>query len=225
MADKKTPLYEIHKKLGAKIIPFAGYYMPVMYNSINAEHLRVRSSVGMFDITHMGEFEITGPGAKDFVQRIVTNDLNKLVLNQVMYACMCQEDGGIVDDLLVYNLKDRILLVVNASNIDKDMAYIKKYLPNNGVTFTDVSDQTALIAIQGPKSKDVFAELSDYPIADLKYYHADNALFAEEDILFSRTGYTGEDGIELYLPDDKAVKVWEAVYDTETSLDGGPVGL
>jgi len=125
MTEKKTPLYDIHKQLGAKIIPFAGYLMPVLYDSINAEHLRVRNAVGMFDITHMGEFEITGPGAKDFVQRLVTNDINKLDVNQIMYTCMCREDGGIIDDLLVYNLKDRVLLVVNASNIAKDFAHIQ----------------------------------------------------------------------------------------------------
>jgi len=224
MTEKKTPLYDIHKQLGAKIIPFAGYLMPVLYDSINAEHLRVRNAVGMFDITHMGEFEITGPGAKDFVQRLVTNDINKLDVNQIMYTCMCREDGGIIDDLLVYNLKDRVLLVVNASNIAKDFAHIQKHLIDN-VVLVDHSNETALIAVQGPKTADVIAQLSDYPLADLKYYHADNAVIAGESVLLSRTGYTGENGVELYMSNESAAKVWQAAFEIVKKLDGGPVGL
>ena len=224
MAEKKTPLYNIHKQLGAKIVPFAGYLMPVLYDSINAEHLRVRNAVGMFDITHMGEFEITGSGAKDFVQRLVTNDINRLAVNQVMYTCMCRQDGGIIDDLLVYNLKDRLLLVVNASNIAKDFAHIQKHLTDN-VVLTDRSDETALIAIQGPKTAEVIAQLSDYPLTGLKYYYADNAVVAGESVLLSCTGYTGEDGVELYMPNESAVKVWQAAFEIIKKLDGGPVGL
>jgi aminomethyltransferase len=225
MAEKATPLYDIHKKLGAKIIPFAGYLMPVMYDSITAEHLRVRSAVGMFDVSHMGEFEVTGPGAIDFIQHVVTNNFEKLVTNQIMYTCMCFEDGGIVDDLLVYNLEDKIFMVVNASNTDKDFAHLKKYLPAEGVKLTDVSDQTALIAIQGSKTADIFTRLSDYPLADLKYYHADYAEFAGERVLVSRTGYTGEDGLELYMPNRIAAKTWEAAYQIVNEYGGGPAGL
>ncbi|MCD6162799.1 MAG: glycine cleavage system aminomethyltransferase GcvT [candidate division Zixibacteria bacterium] len=224
MTDKKTPFYDIHKNVGAKIIPFAGYLMPVMYDSINAEHLRVRNSVGMFDITHMGEFEVTGTKAKDFVQSIATNDVNKLVENQVLYTCMCNEAGGIIDDLLVYNLKDKILLVVNASNIAKDYAHIQKYLPAD-VELNDVSDQTALIAIQGPKSDDVLSKMTDYPIADLKYYHAAYVSLVGEKVLLSKTGYTGENGYELYISYDKAVKIWETASDLVKQFGGGPIGL
>ena len=224
MADKKTPLYDIHEELGAKIVPFAGYLMPVMYDSINAEHLRVRRAVGMFDISHMGEFEVSGPKAKEFVQRIVTNDVNRLRENQVMYTCMCLENGGIVDDLLVYNLKDKILLVVNAANIAKDFAHIKKYLLS-GAELTDISDQTALIAIQGPKADAVLTELTSYPVADLEYYHAGYADVLGKNILLSKTGYTGENGYELYIPNSEAVKIWQTAYPVVKSLGGSPIGL
>ncbi len=224
MSEKKTPFYDIHRQLNAKIVPFAGYLMPVMYDSINAEHLRVRSKVGMFDISHMGEFTVTGPGAKDFVQKFVTNDINKLTENQIMYTCMCYEDGGIVDDLLVYNLKDHILLVVNGSNIDKDFAHIQKYAPNN-IELVNRSDEIALIAVQGPLSQAVLGRLTDYPLDNLKYYNADYAKIAGENLLFSRTGYTGEDGFEIYIPSSKAVKIWEPIYRIINELGGSPIGL
>jgi aminomethyltransferase len=153
MSDKQTPFYHIHQKLGAKIIPFAGYLMPVMYDSITAEHLRVRNSVGLFDLTHMGEFELTGSGAKDFTQKLVTNDVSKLAPNQVMYTCMCYEDGGIVDDLLVYNLKDRISLCVTASNIANDFAHIEKHKPAN-VNLTNLSDQDRASGDTGPDGRE-----------------------------------------------------------------------
>jgi len=224
MSEKKTPFYDIHRQLNAKIVPFAGYLMPVMYDSINAEHLRVRSKVGMFDISHMGEFTVTGNGAKDFVQHLVTNDVFKLAENQVLYTCMCYENGGIVDDLLVYNLKDHILLVVNGANIDKDFAHIQKYAPNN-VQLVNRSDETALIAVQGPLSQDVLGRLTDYPLGNLKYYNADCADIAGEKLLFSRTGYTGEDGFEIYIPSAKAVKIWEPLYQIINELGGSPIGL
>lgn len=224
MSDKQTPFYNIHQKLGAKIIPFAGYLMPVMYDSITAEHLRVRNSVGLFDLTHMGEFELTGPGAKDYVQKFVTNDVSKLAPNQVMYTCMCYEDGGIVDDLLVYNLKDRIYLVVNASNMAKDFAHIEKHKPAN-VKLTNLSDQTALLAIQGPLAEKVMRQITDYPLETIKYYYAAEGKVAGEQVLFSRTGYTGEDGFELYFPNALGPKMWEAIYGKITALGGGAIGL
>lgn len=224
MAEKKTPFYDIHCRLGAKIIPFAGYLMPVMYDSMIAEHMRVRQAVGIFDLTHMGEFEIKGPGARAFVQRLVTNDLNRLSENQVMYTCMCYEDGGIVDDLLVYNFADRIFLVVNASNIAKDYDHIEKHLPRD-VQLKNISDETSLIAVQGPLAEKVMSSLTDYPLENLKYYHAAFAAVAGEEIMFSRTGYTGEDGFELYIPNHLAEKLWEACYGAVVDNGGGPVGL
>ncbi len=224
MTEKKTPFYDIHCRLGAKMITFAGYLMPVMYDSMIAEHMRVRQAVGIFDLTHMGEFEISGPGARAFVQNLVTNDLDRLVENQVMYTCMCYEDGGIVDDLLVYNFKDRIFMVVNASNIAKDYAHIEKYL-TDGVRLRNISDETSLIAIQGPQAAGVMSSLTDFPIAELKYYHAAFGRVAGEKIMFSRTGYTGEDGFELYIPNRLAEKLWEACYEAVVDNGGGPVGL
>jgi len=221
---KKTPFYDIHKELNAKIIPFAGYLMPVMYDSITAEHKRVRTTVGLFDLSHMGEFEITGAGAKDFIQHLVTNDLDRLIENQVMYTCMCYENGGIVDDLLVYNLKDRFLLVVNAANINKDFAHIQKHLPN-GIKLTNSSDETALLAIQGPLASDVLAKLTDYPLDNLKYYHADYVTVAGNRILLSRTGYTGEDGFELYFSKKLAEKMWEPIFKVVKQKGGGAIGL
>lgn len=224
MPEKKTPFYDIHKRLNAKIIPFAGYLMPVMYNSITAEHQLVRTKVGLFDLSHMGEFEIAGARAKEFIQRLVTNDLNRLVENQVMYTCMCYEDGGIVDDLLVYNLKDHFLLVVNASNIDKDFAHIQKYLPDD-VMLINCSDETAMLAIQGPLATDVLVKLTDYPLADLKYYHADYVTVTGNRIFLSRTGYTGEDGFELYFPGELAEKIWDVTFEVVKQRAGGPIGL
>lgn len=224
MSDKRTPFYDIHKELGAKIVPFAGYLMPVMYDSINAEHQRVRQSVGMFDISHMGEFIVKGEGAKDFVQKLVTNDISKLAVNQVMYTAMCYEDGGIVDDLLVYNMADHIMLVVNASNIDKDFAHISKYKSDN-VELINASDDVALIAVQGPKSQELMAKLADYPYDNLKYYNADYIKIAGVEFIFSRTGYTGEDGFELYIPADKATVVWEPIYKLVKEMGGSPIGL
>ena len=224
MSDKRTPFYDMHQKLGAKIIPFAGYLMPVMYDSITAEHQRVRTTVGMFDISHMGEFTVTGKGAEDFIQRLVTNDVKKLVENQVMYTCMCYEHGGIVDDLLVYKLKDHYLLVVNASNIDKDFAHIKSHVPAD-VKLTNISDDIALIAIQGPLAVKVMAQLCDYPLDSLKYYNAANTEISGQKILFSRTGYTGEDGFELYIPAASAGKIWDDVYTLVKERDGSAIGL
>jgi aminomethyltransferase len=224
MSDKRTPFYDMHQKLGAKIIPFAGYLMPVMYDSITAEHLRVRSTVGMFDISHMGEFTVSGPGAEAFVQRLVTNDVTKLVENQVMYSCMCYEHGGIVDDLLVYKLKDHYLLVVNASNIDKDFAHIQSHAPDD-VKLTDISDSIALIAIQGPLAAEVTGKICDYPLDSLKYYNAAPITINGTEVLLSRTGYTGEDGFELYIPAQSAGKIWADVYSLVKERDGGPIGL
>lgn len=221
---KKTPFYDVHKKLNAKMVPFAGYFMPVMYDSITAEHKRVRTTAGLFDLSHMGEFKITGAGAKDFIQRLVTNNLNRLVENQVMYTCMCYEDGGIVDDLLVYNLKDHFLLVVNATNIGKDFAHIQKHIPGD-VKLINRSDETALLAIQGPLASNVLTKLTDYPLDDLKYYHADLANVAGNRILLSRTGYTGEDGFELYFPQKLAENMWEPIFKAVKQQGGGPIGL
>ena len=222
---KKTPFYDIHKKLNAKIVEFAGYQMPIQYRSITEEHKRVRESVGLFDLSHMGEFRITGHGALPFVQYAVTNDVGKLGLGQVLYTCLCYPDGGIVDDLLVYNLGDEFFLVVNASNMEKDFAYLMSLKKHDDVKLENISDQTALLAIQGPVAEKVLGKLTDYDLQSLPYYWSATAEIAGIEMLFSRTGYTGEDGFELYCLPKHAGHLWDTVSEAAREFDGEPIGL
>jgi aminomethyltransferase len=222
---KKTAFYDIHQKAGAKIVEFAGYYMPVQYRSITEEHKRVRKSVGLFDLSHMGEFIVSGPGAKQFVQSAVTNDVNTLGLGQVMYTCMCYPHGGIVDDLLVYNLGDILFLVVNASNIDKDFAHLESLKKTDDIKLVNISDETALLAIQGPDAEKVLAKMTKYDLPSIPFYWSAQGEIAGVDMLFSRTGYTGEDGFELYFAPKHAVKLWNAAADAAKEFEGEPIGL
>jgi aminomethyltransferase len=222
---KKTPFYDIHQKAGGKIVEFAGYYMPVQYRSITEEHKRVRKSVGLFDLSHMGEFHVSGHGARQFLQTAVTNDIYKLDIGQVLYTCLCYPDGGIVDDLLVYNLGDTFYLVVNASNIDKDFAYLQSLIKSSDVKLENLSDETALLAIQGPEAEKVMAKLTDFNLSNMKYYWSATTEIAGVEMLFSRTGYTGEDGFELYLAPKHAEKIWRAAYDAAREFDVEPIGL
>jgi len=223
---KKTTLNNIHKKLGAKLVEFAGYEMPIQYSSIIAEHKAVRNSVGVFDVSHMGEVFITGDKALDFVQHITINDASKLFPGRVQYSAMCYPDGGIVDDLLVYKISDKeFLLVVNASNIEKDFNWMKE---NNkfGVTINNRSDDYSLLAVQGPNSGEVLKKLVPN-MPELEYYHFTKGKVAGTDMIISRTGYTGELGYELYFTGDvtQAEKVWEAVFKSGKEFDIQPVGL
>lgn len=223
---KKTKFYPIHEKLGAKIVDFAGFKMPVLYSSIIAEHKAVRSSVGVFDVSHMGEIFIRGDKALDFVQHITVNDAALLYDGRVQYSAMCYEDGGIVDDLLVYRISEKeFMLVVNASNKDKDFEWMKK---NNsfGVDIVDESDDYSLLAVQGPNSKKTIEKICNKPL-DLEYYHFFNANVAGVEILLSRTGYTGELGYELYFKGDESVaeKVWNALFESGKEFNIQPVGL
>jgi len=222
---KKTPFYDIHKKLGAKIVEFAGYYMPIQYRSITEEHKRVRKSVGLFDLSHMGEFLVSGEGAWQFVQNAVTNDITPLEIGQVLYTCMCYPDGGIVDDLLIYNLGDDYMLVVNASNIEKDFAHLKALIKSDDVRLTDISDQTALLAIQGPDAEKVLAKMTGYDLPSVPFYWSAVSEIAGVEMIFSRTGYTGEDGFELYFATEHADKIWEAASEASKEFDGEPIGL
>ncbi len=196
MSDpKKTPLYEIHRSLGAKIVDFAGFAMPVVYGSIMDEHYAVRERVGLFDVSHMGEFLVTGRDAKEFVNGIITNDCSALLPGALQYTVMCRENGTVVDDLLVYVLaQDRVMLVANASNIEKDFAHVTGFL-RDGVAVTNVSDEYALIAVQGPRSKEVlvacdfFLGVSDQ-IDQLPYYQGLSYEYRGLEVLVSRTGYT-----------------------------------
>jgi len=221
---KRTPYSDYHIALGARMVPFAGYYMPVQYTGIIEEHKAVRNNVGLFDLTHMGEFEVTGPKALDFLQNVTTNDVSDLNVYRIQYTCMTYDDGGIVDDLLLYRLDGRYLMVVNASNVDKDFEWLQKHLID-GATLIDRSDEISLLAIQGPKAQKVMQELTSYPLDDLKYYHAAETEVAGKKIMFSRTGYTGEDGFELYIPPEDGTHMWNAVTEVGRKYDMAMIGL
>ena len=221
---KKTPLSAVHEAAGGKMVPFAGFYMPVSYRGITEEHRKVRSSVGVFDLSHMGEFRVTGPNGLEFLQKVTTNDVTKLAVWDVQYSLMCYPEGGVVDDLLVYRLPDSYLLVVNAANIEKDFNWLVSHTPE-GATLTDESDQTALIAIQGPRAEALMAKLTDFDLPNLGYYKAVRAKVSSREILFSRTGYTGEDGFELYIPPEKADFFWRKIMEAGKEFDIEPIGL
>ena len=223
---KKTKFNSIHKKLGAKMVEFAGYEMPIQYSSIIAEHKAVRNSVGVFDVSHMGEIFITGEKALEFVQYITINDASKLFPGRVQYSAMCYADGGIVDDLLVYKISENeFLLVVNASNIEKDFEWMDD---NNklGVSVKNYSDDYSLLAVQGPNSTEVVKKLIDGEL-ELEYYHFTKGKIAGVEMIISRTGYTGEVGYELYFKGDESIaeKIWNEIFDTGKEFDIQPVGL
>lgn len=223
---KKTTLYNIHQKLGAKIVEFAGFFMPIQYSSIIAEHKAVRNSVGVFDISHMGEILIKGKKALDFIQYITTNDAAKLLPGRVQYSAMLYNDGGIVDDLLVYMISENeYMLVVNASNKDKDYNWMKE---NNqfGVEILDLSDDYTLIAVQGPNSHDTLQKICNR-IIDLEYYHFFEAKCAGVNMIISRTGYTGELGYELYFKgnESEAENVWDKIFEAGKEYNIQPIGL
>src|SRR5450631_4134491 len=210
---KQTALSDIHVKLGAKMVPFAGYLMPVSYEGINAEHETVRKSVGVFDVSHMGEFILKGDKALDLIQRVTSNDASKLHDGKVQYPCLPNEGGGIVDDLLVYRIDEKTyMLVVNASNIEKDWNWISKY-NKWGVEMKNISDRTSLLAIQGPKAAEALQSLTDIDLASMEYYTFKKGAFAGVDnVLVSATGYTGAGGFEIYFDNAHAVHIWDAIF-------------
>jgi aminomethyltransferase len=220
---KRTPLTDTHAALGAKLVPFAGYLMPVQYPSgITAEHNAVRRHAGLFDVSHMGEFIVKGSGAVDFVNHVTTNDVAALAIGQAHYSTILNERGTIEDDCLVYRSDDRIMVVVNASNAAKDFAHMSRYIGRFDATLDDVSDETALLAIQGPKAAEILQKLTDTDLSAVKYYHFTMGSVAGIDgILISRTGYTGEDGFELYFPNENAVAVWNAITESGEVMPAG----
>ena len=225
MSDaKKTPFYDIHVKNHAKIVEFAGYLMPIQFKGIMEEHRKVRSSVGLFDITHMGEFEVWGRDRENFIQKMTTNDVSKLANYQVQYSCMCYDHGGIVDDLLVYRLPDHFFLVVNGACVEKDFKWLSDHLSGD-VELKNISDETCLLAIQGPKAENVLRKLTRYNLSDLKYYWSALGKINGVEMLFSRTGYTGEDGFELYFSPPHAEKMWNATVEAGREFDIEPIGL
>jgi aminomethyltransferase len=221
---RKTALHDRHVSLGARMVPFAGFQMPLQYAGQLAEHRAVRGRLGMFDLSHMGEFRLRGPGALEAADRLVTNRVAGIPVGQAVYSPMCRPGGGIVDDLLVYRLEDSVLLVVNASNIDKDRDWILENLPGD-VAFEDESDATALIALQGPGAEAFTAEATSIPVTDLAAYRAVPAEVAGVPVLLSRTGYTGEDGFELYVAAGRAGELWDRLLDPGRGSPPVPVGL
>jgi aminomethyltransferase len=223
---KNTALTDIHIKLGAKMVPFAGYNMPVQYNGINAEHETVRKSVGVFDVSHMGEFILKGENALNLIQKVSSNDASKLYDGKVQYSCLPNQDGGIVDDLLVYRIDEKTyMLVVNASNIEKDWNWISQH-NTMGVDMKDISDRTSLLAVQGPKAAEALQSLTDTDLGSMEYYTFKKGKFAGIDnVVISATGYTGAGGFELYVDNEHAEALWNAVFKAGEPFGIKPIGL
>lgn len=226
---KTTPFTDKHIALGAKMAEFAGYNMPISYTSINEEHQTVRTNAGVFDVSHMGEFMVSGPNALELIQRVCSNDASKLTAGKAQYTCFPNETGGVVDDLLVYCIEpdNKYLLVVNAANIDKDWAWINKHNTNNAV-LENISDEVAQLAIQGPKANEILQSLTDVELANLKYYTFTYGTFAGvPNVLISATGYTGSGGVEIYIQDtaENARKVWDAIFEVGAPKGLKPIGL
>lgn len=226
MEIKNIPLNDLHTKLGGKMVPFAGYNMPVRYSSDIEEHMTVRNGVGVFDVSHMGEFTIKGPNALDLIQRVTSNDASKLMDGQAQYSCLPNEKGGIVDDLIVYKIKDNdYLLVVNASNIDKDWNWISQF-NNKGAEMKNISDDICLFAVQGPKAVVTLQKLTSTDLSSIKYYHfALGELAGVKDVILSNTGYTGAGGFEIYVNKAHAEKIWNAIFEAGEEFGIKPIGL
>lgn len=224
---KRTALSDTHQKLGAKMVPFAGYLMPVSYKGVNIEHQTVRDGVGVFDVSHMGEFLIEGPKALKLIQKVCSNDASKLTVGRAQYSCMPNETGGIVDDLILYRVKDEVyLLVVNASNIEKDWEHISKYNAEIGADMRNISDQYSLLAIQGPKALEAMQSLTSVNLSDIKFYHFVVGDFAGiEHVIISATGYTGSGGFEIYCKNEEVQHVWDKVMEAGASFGIQPIGL
>ncbi len=217
-----TPFHDVHAALGAKLVPFAGYEMPVPYPAgITAEHRAVRESCGLFDVSHMGEFMIRGKDAVAFTNYVTSNDVAALAVGQVQYSTILNEGGTIEDDCLVYRFADRIMMVVNASNREKDFEHISRYASRFEVTIEDISDDVALLALQGPKAEQVLARLTDTQVGNIEYYHFDEGDVAGMPTVISRTGYTGEDGFELYFRPEYAAGMWDALTENTAVTPAG----
>jgi len=223
---KLTPFNSIHKELGAKMLPFAGYEMPITYAGINIEHENVRNNIGVFDVSHMGEFILRGNHAIDLIQKVTSNDASKLTDGKIQYSALINDNGGIADDLLVYRINEKTyMLVVNASNIDKDWNWIKSKDEWN-VEMENISDRTALLAVQGPNAAVVLSKLTELALDEMTYYTFQKSKFAGvENVLISATGYTGAGGFEIYFDNEHASQIWNAIFDAGQSYNIQPAGL
>jgi len=223
---KKTALYDKHVSLGAKIVPFAGFEMPVQYSGVTEEHFAVREKAGLFDVSHMGQFFVEGAGAKDLLQFVTTNNVDVLENGKAQYSCLPNENGGIVDDLIVYKMEDeKYFVVVNASNIDKDWDHILKY-NSFGAKLTNASDEMSLLAIQGPKATEILQKLTETNLSEIPYYNFTvGSVAGVSDVIISNTGYTGSGGFEIYFNNESAEKLWDAIIEAGAEEGIIPCGL
>lgn len=224
---KSTALTDLHIKLGAKMVPFAGYNMPVLYDNLIQEHLAVRNSVGVFDVSHMGEFFIEGPSAYSLIEFLTSNDVSALNDGRVQYSCMPNEAGGIIDDLLVYRFNsEKYMLVVNASNISKDLHWIENHNKGFGASINNKSDDYSLLAVQGPNAISVIQKLTETDLSSIPYYHfTTGAISGISEVIISNTGYTGAGGFELYIKNENALEIWEALFNAGEEFGIKPIGL
>ena len=225
--EKKTALFDKHVSLGAKMKPFAGFEMPVQYSGVTEEHFAVREKVGIFDVSHMGQFFVEGSSAKDLLQYVTTNNVDALEDGKAQYSCLPNGNGGIVDDLIIYKMEDeKYFVVVNASNIEKDWNHISKYNEKFGAKLTNASDEMSLIAIQGPKSTETLQKLTDTQLSDIPYYHFTVGTVAGvSDVIISNTGYTGSGGFEVYFKNESAEKIWDSLTKAGEEFGLIPCGL
>jgi len=225
MEVKQIPLHNIHESLGAKMMPFAGFEMPVRYSSDKEEHFCVREGVGVFDVSHMGEFMIRGAGALRLIQKVTSNDASKIVDDQAQYSCLPNDTGGIVDDLIVYRMgEEEYMLVVNASNIEKDWNWIQSK-NTEGVEMEDISDDIVLLAVQGPKAVETLQKLTEVDLSGVGFYKFTKGMLAGVEMIISGTGYTGSGGFELYIPKEHGAEVWNLVFEAGAEFDIKPIGL
>ncbi len=224
---KNIQLNDIHIALGAKMVPFAGYNMPVQYEGVNIEHETVRNGVGVFDVSHMGEFLVEGSNALKLIQKVTSNDASLLTVGKAQYSCFPNEEGGIVDDLIVYRIKsESYLLVVNASNIEKDWGWISKYNESIGAQIRNISDEFSLLAIQGPKAVEAMQSLTSADLSAIKYYHCEVTDFAGIPyVIISATGYTGSGGFEIYCKNTEVKQIWNKVFEAGKDYGIKPIGL
>ncbi len=224
---KETAFRKIHEQAGAKMVEFAGFFMPIQYEGLSVEHIHVRNKVGVFDVSHMGEFMVTGEQALPFLQYITSNDVALLHPGKVQYSCFPNGNGGVVDDLLVYCLaENEYLLVVNASNIDKDWAWVNLQNKKFGATLENISDDISQLAVQGPLALKAMQKLTEAEVENMEYYTTKTITFAGiENVIFSTTGYTGSGGCEIYFKNEDAEKVWNAVFEAGAEFDIKPIGL
>ncbi len=223
---ERTPLYETHRRLGARMVPFAGWEMPVQYTSLIEEHRNVRSKLGLFDLSHMGELEVRGERAEEFLNHALTNDVRALEVGQAQYTLITYTDGTVCDDAILYRLPDRYLLVVNAGNIRKDYEWLdQQRLGFPGVELSNASAETALLAVQGPLSQEILSPLTDADLSALRYYHITEGSVCGVPALIARTGYTGEDGFEVFFPAGQAERVWDCILEAGRPKGLMPVGL